>query len=225
MSDRGRLGVLVATAGVLVATVLLTLSWAGEKRRFVASAPQPAPLYETEFIKLNPNRYVCLEGATAVPRGNLAEFRISTNGRRAEPLSFGLIAKGYRGTGKVPATYRDNDVLSVRVQPPPEPRKVRACIRNDGDRPVDVFAAADESPTLDAGINGEDIDSLPVVRLLEADRGTVSGHAGEIAEQITVFRPPFVGTWRVWPLGVLLVLGLPLGIGWTLWRALGEREP
>ena len=218
----------VATVGVLVAAVLLTLGWATKERRFVASAPQPPPLYETEFVTVFGGDRVCMEQATSTPRGDLAQIRVSTNGRPPEPLSITVTDLGdYRTTGRFPRRYKDNDVLSARIEPPSRPLHTRACIKNEGDRPVDVFAAGDESPTLDAAIfdpRGRDIDYIPVLRILEADRTTVAANAGDIAREVTVFRPGWVGTWLLWPLAVLVVLGLPAGVGLTLLRSLRRDD-
>ena len=44
----------------------------------------------------------------------------------------------------------------------------------------------------------------------------------EIARELSVFRPAFVGPWLVWALAALLVLGVPLAVGVAMWRAAGE---
>ena len=225
----GTLGVVIATVALLVATVVLTVAWATKERRFVASAPQPPPLYETEFVTIHGGDSACMEEATSTPRGNLVQIRVSTNGRPPEPLSIRVTDMGsYTTTGEFPRRYRDNDVLSARIKPPPRPLHTRVCIKNEGNAPVDIFAAGDESPTLDAAIfdpRGRDIDYIPVIRFLESDRTTIAANATDIADEITVFRPPWVVTWLLWPLAVLLVVGLPLGIGVSLWRgSAGDRD-
>ena len=220
---RSRLPVLLAGLAVLVAVVVLTAAWATKERRFVASAPQPPPLYETLFVPILPQERACLEGGTAMPRGDVAQFRVKTGPRGGGPLRVFISGPGYDQRVTIPAGFRNNDVLSARITPPERPLHVQVCWKNRGPRTISLFAADDETPTLEAGANGEEIGQLPVLRFLESGRGTLGGHASDIARDVTVFRPPFVGTWLVWPLGVLVVLGLPALLTFAVWRAL--REP
>ena len=219
MSERR--GVLLVGALVLVAAVVLTIGWAGRSREFVASSPQPSPLFETRFVTVGSGEELCLQDVTAVPGALLAQLRVSINGREPVPLTLRMFGSGgYFALARIPPTYRDDDVLNVPIDGPARPVHARACVRNDGRHAVAFYAAPDASPTLAAEIDRSNVDDNPVLRLLEAERGTIGGHAARIAEQVTVFRPPFVGAWLVWLLALLVVVGLPALVTLALWRAL-----
>ena len=220
-----RLGILVAGAAVLIAAIVLTLVWAGEKRDVVASTPQPPPLYETDLLGLKPGEKACWGEVTLVPSGTVAQFRVTSEGGPPVPLTFSVSAPGYRSSVDIPATWRDNDLLTARIDPPPRPLHGEACVEHTGTgtNRVGLYAAEDQSPILDASAAGRDKDEIPVLRFVEDGPGTVGGHASEIADAIGAFRPGFVGPWLVWLLLVLVVVGLPAGLTFALWRAV--REP
>ena len=218
-----RRGILLAGAVVLVAAIVLTIVWAGEKRDFVASTPQPPPLYTTDLLGVKGGERACWGDITLVPSGTLAQFRVTSEGRPPVPLTFSVTAPGYRSTVDIPPTWSDNDLLTARIDPPPRAVHGQACVENAGTRKIALYSADDQSPILDADIDGEDEDEIPVLRFVEPERGTLAGHASEIADAIEAFRPGFVGPWLVWPLLVLVVVGLPAGLTFALWRAV--REP
>jgi hypothetical protein len=226
MSERPvrSLAVLVVGAGVLVAVVVLAIAFLGKDRRFHASVPQPTPLESTAVVPVPAGESACLDGITVWPTSEVAEFRIGTRGKPPVPIGVTLSGPGgYRSTAHIPATWKDNDLLSARLDPPSRTLAGRFCLRNEGRRPVDVYAADDRTQTLFATyVGAKRADANIDLAFFEAEPGTVANHAGSILDHMSVFRPGFIGPWLLWPLAVLVVLGVPCAFVWAMWRAVRE---
>ena len=219
--SEGRRGALVAGAIVALAAVVLTVLWATRERPFTASIPQPPPLEATAVVPVPPGEEACLLDATVLPRSEVAQFRVGTRGRPPVPLTFTLRGdEGYRSSSSVPATWKDNDLLSARVSPPPAPTFARACVRNGGRRTIDLYASDDRSKTLLATYVGDErVEPNIQLSFVEAEPATIASRASRIVRSLEAFRPGFVGPWSLWPLFVLVVLGVPLGLAGAMWRA------
>jgi hypothetical protein len=221
-----RRGVLAAGAIVCAAVAVLAVLWLTEQRTFVASVPQPPPLDETALVAVRGGESVCVREIAITPRSEVAQFRVGTRGRPAVPLT--VVASGpggYRSRTAVAPRWKDNDLVGVRVAPPPRALHGAFCVRNDGRRAIDVYAANDRSRTVvSTQVDGRDVDPNVQLTFLEAEASTIAARAGEVADELEAFRPAVVGPWLVWPLAVLVVAGIPLGLVWALWRAVGEDE-
>lgn len=229
MRDRrptGAVGVLVVTAAIVVTLVVLVVGWADEERTFIVSAPQSPPLEFTPVVRVAPAKAVCLSGATLVPDAHVAAVRVGTRGRPGVPLTATLTAPGgFRQSRSIPGTWVDNDLLTFAFDPPARPVHGTFCLRNDGRRTVDVYAAADRTKSVAATrVDGRLVDKTNIqLSFFERRPSTLRRHVGDIIDTLTVFRPGIIGPVVVWTLFILTLAGLPLGVGFAMWRAV--REP
>ena len=134
-----------------------------------------------------------------------------------------MTAPGYRSTAGDAGGYPDNELLSARIEPPREPVHARICLRNTGPRRIELYAAYDNAKTLSATtVDGRHVDPTPALDFVEAEQHSVASRAAEIVDELTTFRPWFVEPWLLWPLLLLVVVGVPAGVLWALWRSLGD---
>jgi hypothetical protein len=229
MSDRRLLTAVLVGAGlvVLVTLTVLGAAWLGKDREFLASVPQPPPLERTVTVPVAPGDSACLADATVLPSSEVAQVRIGTRGEPAVPLTLSVTGPaGYRSTTRVAPTWENNALVDMRLRPPARPVHGRVCLRNDGRRVVDLYAADDRAETISRTfVAGRRVPANFVLRFAEADRTTIGDRLGGILDELSVFRPGFVGPWLLWPLTILVVLSVPLGIVGALWLALREDEP
>ena len=229
MRDRpsaGALGVLLATAAIVVVLGVLVVGWATEERSFITSVPQSPPLAFTPVVRVAPEKSVCLRGATLVPDAKVAAVRVGTRGEPGVPLTATLSAPGgYRESESIDDSWIDNDLLTFAFDPPSRPVHGEFCLRNDGRRTVDVYASADRTKSVaTTRVDGRIIDTTTLqLRFFEDTPSTLRRHVGDVVDALTVFRPGIIGPVVVWALFALTLLGLPLGLGFAMWRAV--REP
>ena len=215
MRDRG---VLAVAGALIVAVVVLTIAWAVKERPFTASIPQAPPLDEVALVRLPAGGEVCERGITILPRSQVAEIRIGTRGAPPVPLTYAVSGRGYRTSGTVEPTWVDNALIPIALDPPDRPVHGTFCVRNDGRRSVDLYGAGGKSQTsavTESG--GRRLPANVVLALRERNAATVASRTGQLADRASAFRPP--GPVVLWLLAILVVAGVPLAVGWAMWRA------
>jgi hypothetical protein len=218
MSERrvAVLGILLATAAITVVAVVLLRDWDARPRPFTAAVPQPSPLISTPVIRVKPTQSACLDPVTFLPTSQVATLRIGTRSRPGVDVTATATGSGgYRSTDRIPGSaWKDNDLLTFALRPPERPVHGRFCVRNDGRRTVDVYAADDRTRSFSVTrIGGRRQPANIQLAFAERAPGTIGGHRARIVDEITVFRPAVVGPALVWILGALILAGCTLGVG------------
>ena len=222
----GAVGVLLVVAALIVTLVVLTVRWADKERPFVASVPQSAPLANTPIVPVTPGREVCLAPVTIVPEGEIATVRIGTRRKPGVPVTATLKAPGYRETKSIPGTWKDNDLLAFDFDPPSRPAHGSFCLRNEGKRAVDVYAAEDQTKsTAVTRVDGRRQQRNIQLTFHEKAPSTLREHAGDIVDSLSLLRPGVVGPVTLWIVFGLLLVVVPLGLGFAMWRAVREPDP
>ena len=229
MSDlarSGRLGVLIAAvATCLIAAFVLVEPWATKKREVAASVVQPAPLFSTPVVPVKKNKVACVTEATITPRSEVARIRVGTRRRPGVPLAMSVTAPGYHATGRIGATWKDNDLLSFPFTPPKHVVVGRVCFRNQGRHVMDFYAADDRTVTRsDTFVDGRRAKAHIQLALYEAQPHTVGQRLGDVVDKLGVFRSGLTPAWIVWLLAVLLLVGVPVAVFWAMFRAAGTAE-
>ena len=223
--DRGAVGVGVATLGVVIAAVVLLLDWSGKERERIVAVPQPSPLQTTPVIPVKPERSVCVRGATLVPEGEIAMVRVGTRRKPAVPMTATVTGPGgYRSQDSIDDSWQDNDLLSFEFTPPPRPMHGEFCLRNDGERVVDVYAAVDAMTIVDTFVGDTPVGPNMQLAFRAEEPASLRSHAGELVERTTLFRPGIVVTPLMWAMFALVLLALTAGIGLAMWRAVGTPD-
>jgi hypothetical protein len=220
------LGALAGTAVLLAAAVAIGRPYLTKQRDFRASVPQPPSVVAIELVRMKPGQAVCLHDAVMDTHSERVLFQVETYAKPTVPLRFALTGDGYGATVSVPASsYKDEGILNLPVPAPRGDILVRACVTNAGTRPVALFAttAAEPGPVF-ATLDGERVPTNPWLAFFEAKRTSIADRLPTIVSRMGIFRPPFIGGWLLWPLGLLFVLGIPVAVLIAYARALAEDE-
>src|SRR4051794_1061585 len=112
LARTGRLGVVLVGVALAVTTALLLVGWLDKPRTFAAAIPQPTPLTASVVQPVLPNQVACVDDFVLTPRSDIASWRIGTRFKPGVPLTWSLTGDGgYRQAGRIPGTWKDNDLL------------------------------------------------------------------------------------------------------------------
>jgi hypothetical protein len=218
------LAVLAGAAVVLVAAFAWWRPFLFEQRNFVASVPQPAPLFSVPLIPLGAGEQTCFAPAVIDTSSRRAAFVVRSQSSRATPLGLTMTGPGYRFSTRIPGTHPDNSGVVVPVPAPGRDTPVRICIENEGRGTVSLWGANDRTrtPLTNTGAAAK-ANANVVFAFYEAHDGTLAGHLPVAFRRMGAFRPGFVGPWLIWPLALLCALGIPAGALWALWRSIRDE--
>ena len=209
--------------GAAVVGLAIVYPFLRDARPFPATNPQPQPLFETSLIPLKAGQEACMSGGVIDEHSEVAYTRIGTRGKPPQPLLLSLSAPGYAWQARHPASYRDSDLVTFPVEPPEEPKRVAICLRNEGSRVIDLYAAADRTRTRnDTFVDEEHVAPNFVIWFTEQFQHSFAGRSPTIAQRIATFRPG--GPWVPWTLIILFLAGVPLALVLALGRAGMEDE-
>jgi hypothetical protein len=224
-----RWAVLSALAGALVlivAAVAVGRPYLTKQRDFRASVPQPPSVIAIELVRMKPGQAICLHDVVMDTRSERALFQVETYGKPTVPLRFTLTGNGYRARVDVPASsYKDEGILNLPVPAPRDDTFVQACVANAGKRAAALFATTGgEGAPVVATLDGEHVGTNPWLAFYEAKRTSIAHRLPTIFARMDTFRPPFIGSWLLWPLAALFVLGVPAAVFVAYARALDAEE-
>ncbi|MDO8210007.1 hypothetical protein [Conexibacter sp. CPCC 206217] len=221
-----RAALLAGLLGLVLIAVLLLLPFATEDRQLYGTFPQPDAVAAVTLVGLRGGQRACLDEAVVDPHSEVAQLRVGTYGRPAQPLRLTLTGDGYRQTVAIPASgYGDNELLAIPVTPPAAPVEVVICLANEGSRRVALYGTADRAKTRSTTrIDGVRQAANPAIRFAEARPASLADRVSTLADRIEVFRPSLLSGWMLWLLLALVVVGVPAGAVLALDRALRDDE-
>jgi hypothetical protein len=220
-----RIALVVSLLGTLAVLGLLVLPFAAKERTIAAAVPQPPPLASTALIALPAHEQLCTRSAAMDAFSERMLLQIGTNGRRAVPLDVTITGeRAYRYTGQIQPTYADNAVVVTDVDPPPGPRAVRICLRNEGEHQIDLYAAdeAGRRTRLVTTVDRVAVRPNPVLTFSEAKPTTFVDRAGTIADRVATFRPG--GSLLVTIIALLVLVAVPVALGAALVVSAGKDD-
>jgi hypothetical protein len=220
------LGGLAGALVLLIAAVAIGRPYLTQQRDYPASIPQPPSVVAVRLVPMKPGQAVCLHDAVMDTHSERALFRVETYAKPTVPLRFTLTGDRYRATVNVPASaYKDEGILSLLVPAPKRDVFVRACVTNAGKRLAALFATTSAEPgPVVATLDGEPVDTNPWLAFYEAKRTSIADRLRTIVSRMAIFRPPFIGGWLLWPLGLLFVLGIPIAVVIAYGRGLRDDD-
>jgi hypothetical protein len=220
------LGALAGALVLLIAAVAIGRPYLTKQRDYRASVPQPPSVLAVQLVRLKPGQAVCVHDAVMDTHSERVLFQVETYGKPTVPLRVALAGDPYRATVNVPASaYKNRGILNLPVPAPDRDVFVKACVTNAGRRPVALEASTSAEPgPVFATLDGEPVPTNPWLAFYEANPTSIAHRLPTIVSRMGIFRPPFIGGWLLWPLGVLFVLGVPAAILVAYARALDDDE-
>jgi hypothetical protein len=220
------LGGMACALVLLVTAVAIGLPYLTKQRDYPASIPQPPSVVSVVLVPLNHGHSVCLHNAVMDTHSGRALFQVETYGKPTVPLRLSLSGQGYDATVHVPASsYKDEGIINVPVPAPRRDVFVRACFMNLSKRPASLFATTSaELAPVKTTDNGQLLGTNAWLAFYEAKRTSIAHRLPTIIARMSVFRPPFIGGWLLWPLGALFALAVPVAMVLGFTRALREDE-
>lgn len=221
---------IVAALLVIAVYVAGALHWyrpfLTQERTVVVSTPSLEALYSLKEVRLRPGQHACISPLPLDPDVRSVRLVLHPRGSGGIPLSFALRAPGYVGRGRF-AAYPAGATVPVIAPVRPTPALTAdgtLCVRNEGRRTVGLVGT-DEPQTVSlpaTSVDGKPPGPVdPAVTFLNNGPRSVVDLAGTIIGRASDFTGGAAPAWLLWPLVLLLVLGVPLGIAAAL--ALGLR--
>jgi hypothetical protein len=212
---------------MLVALVAWGIPWLTKSRPDRTSTPTPPPFAAIAPITLKPGQVVC---------ENLVAF--STDTRQITVLSgkfdgtgpaLRVVAStpdGWRAVGRIPAGYEGLKSLTATIPAPPKNAIGGVCVRNVGDQRVDLQGTAEGRIQNRSATSVDDRVITPKLSLLLStgtDR-SIADRPGEILSRIAAFKPPIVGSVSLTILFLLVILLVPAGVLYAIWRGISADD-
>jgi hypothetical protein len=218
------LGGLAAALVLLFGAIAIAWPYLSKQRDYPASIPQPPSVVAIQLVLMKPGQAACLHDAVMDTHSQRALFQVETYGKRTVPLRLSLTGRGYGATVHVPASsYANESIISVPVPAPRRDLFARACLTNLGTRPAAMFATTTAEPgPVSATLDGKPVATNPWLAFYEAKPTSIVHRLPTIVARMGAFRPPFIGGWLLWPLGLLFALGVPVAVVAAFTRALRE---
>jgi hypothetical protein len=212
----GGLLVLLVGAGIVVIPSL------ARDRDALTTTPQPPPLTAFALVELPGGARACLNRASIDEHSERALVRIGTYGGPPTALRLEITGPGVQEAVAVPPTYADGAVVSVPVDPPRKPVVARVCIRNQGKRQVALYAGADRYSRSETRVDGAPVRGNFQLAFAEAGEQSLAGRLPAAVEGMQGFRPG--APWLTWIVGVLFLVGVPVGAVWAFGASYPRRR-
>src|SRR4051794_11006351 len=199
-----------------------------EQRQVVSSVPVPPPLLTISPVRIAPGRSACTSDVALDRDSGVAAIRAAPPA--TGPLRLALSARA--GDWRAQTPFRaglgvHGDVLEAALPPPPGARTATLCVRNAGPRPV-ALVGTEEARTATPSVTTIDHVTQPdlALTIYEPRRHSLLASASRIADRAALYKAGFLRGWMLFPLALLVVVGVPAGVLWALGRALrAEAQP
>jgi hypothetical protein len=217
---------LAVLGGAVVLAVGALVYWwpflTGE-RTFVASIPQPAPVFSRPEVPLRAGDQLCFSPAVMDTHSQRAAFVVDTGKATPQPVRLTINGLGYRFAARVIGGAPGGATVVVPVRAPNRDLAIRACIENAGRGTVLLWGADDRTRTpLTVTRAGQRIGPGVQFAFYESRPSSIARHLPIALQRMSTFRPGFLGPWLFWPLALICALGIPVGALWALWRAIRD---
>jgi hypothetical protein len=215
----------VISAGVVLAVfavgaIVVFVPSLTVQRGVVTSTPSLDGLNARAAVGVPRHRTACIRPVPLDPGARFVHMLVSVKGKRTWPLELTLRSRGFVAHGRFAGYPPDTQTpVGARLDRAPlTPQRGELCVRNTGRRTVSLV-----------GTNEPALLSLPVTYLGRAPVVDVdpaitftTGQERSIVERRTTVldhAAAFTGVipgWLMWPLALLFVLGVPIGVAWAL---------
>jgi hypothetical protein len=225
MRSRAAIGVAAGVIVLLVVAVVVWRPFATKSRVYTTTVAQAPSKFAVQLLPLKPGQRSCLDAIALDRRSAVARFQVGTYAKPGVPLEFQVAAPGYRVSKQIPASaYTDSQIIQVGFPAPGRDVEATACLVNRGRRQVAMYASTGgEISASQDTIGGKPADLNWWLAFYETKPTSIADRAPTIASRMSVFRPGFVGPWLIWPLALLVLLGVPAAVLAVYGRALSDE--
>jgi hypothetical protein len=207
----------------LFAVWLLTagLAYLLKSRPAIWATPtsEPYDVAQLTPIAVPGHQRICLDGMPWAPQARFVQIRVLP-GLRARTPAIGIAARGpgYRADAVIPGGLSQNARATAPIRPASREIDGTLCVTNRGARPLSFYGVptADRlgAPVTVTVGRKPLVDRQLSVTLLQSHNRAILGRLGTVLSHVATFRP--VGTWLVWILLALVLLGAPVAVASAL---------
>ncbi len=215
-------GVVSALGVFLLLFLFKGLPYLQDGREAIDATPTVLPSADLAPVTVRPGQQACVSGITYGPQSRYVLVEVRSGGHPSPPIVVRASAPGYAATALHPGGIADNGLLIVPIRPASHAvGGGTLCLRNAGRVAIDFFGVPpgrSSSPSVTT-VAGKPVTADLGVTLLASPNASIGSRLGDVFDHVAAFRP--VTGWEVWILALLVVLGVPGGIAFALWRSTG----
>jgi hypothetical protein len=213
--------VLGSAAVVGVVALVFFLRFLTVDRELIAATPSPRAVFSVDYIPLDPGARLCISDVTIPADARRLRVQLRTYGRPGPALDIALRAAGTTQALRVAGGYRDGTFLRVPMRPPPQARLGEVCLRQAGTSRAALIGTVEERTLSrpEGVLDGRPIAADAYLVFDEGKQASALHETSTVVERMSAFRPGIVGPWLLWPLLILVVVGVPGGVLWAALRA------
>lgn len=224
-----RAWILPAVAGVLmlVAALAWGVPWLTKSRPDRTSTPTPPPFAAIAPITLKPGQVACEDSvALSTDTRQITVLSGKFDGTGPSLRVVASTPAGYRGVGDIPAGYDGLKSLTATVPAPPQNAIGGVCVRNTGTKSVDLQGTTEGriQNRSSTSVDGKVIPAKLSLLLSEGRDRSIADRPGEIFARISAFKPPIVGSVSLTILFLLVIVLVPAGVLYAIWRGIGAED-
>lgn len=219
------LAALAAAILFMVAFATTLVPWLTRERSIVSSTPTNLPLSAIAEVRLRHGARVCVSGfgLDATAEGLQLIVNNPAESATTPPLHVDVRASGYRSSARLAGGYPSHSPVVIPLTPPPgDVDAARVCVRNLGRASALVGTATPrELANVRVRLDGRTIVTQPSLTFVQRRSASVVERLPEIFERVSAFRPFPAAPLLLYPLALLVLIGVPLAIVVAL--ALAQR--
>jgi hypothetical protein len=209
-----------AGLGLLIACVAWFVPYLTRERQNVAGVPVPSPFLAQAPVEIDPGSVACLSEVAFDTDAEFVELTALPARRPRPPLEVTARGRGYREDAVVPGGRDPLTAVFARIDPPARSVIGTLCIRNRGERRIDLLGTTDARTAVGrpiTRIDGAEIAPDISVRLLSAEQGSVLDRLGQLVDRAAAFKPGLLGApVFLWLVLLLVAIGIPAAAVYSL---------
>jgi hypothetical protein len=217
-----------AGLGLVIACVAWFVPYVTLERETVASVPVPPPFVAQAPVRIDPNSQACLSDVAFDTDAELVELTALRAPRPRPPLEIVVHAPGYREAATVRGDYEPQAAFHAQIDPPARSVIGTLCIRNRGERRVDMLGTTDARTGVGrpvTRVDGVEVAPDISVRLLSTDTGSLLERLGQLVDRAAAFKPGLFGApVFLWMVLLLAAIGVPTAAVYSMLSSFRESD-
>lgn len=216
----------LSAALILAALVAWGIPWATKARPDTTSTPTPPPFQAIAPILVEPGARVCEDQVALSTDTRVAIVLSAKFEGTGPPLRVEALAAGYRGRGEIDGGYHGLSALSAAIPAPPRDAIGTVCVENVGERAA-LLQGTTEGRVQNRSTTSVDDTVIPQKMSLLLSTGesrSIADRAGGILERIAAFKPPILAPAVLGLIALLVLVAVPAGVVYAVWRGIAEDE-